>query len=101
MVKQQELKKSVVNHLLTGDGPMKIGSLSNRTDGLNFGCTLNRVDRLNSINTIFCFRHRKRGILIGKIKSTITNITKNNTPMNNNTRKLLNLTDDSLIFNGD
>ena len=34
---------------------------------LDLGCTLNRVDRLNSINAIFCFRHRKRGILIGKI----------------------------------
>ncbi|RHH68174.1 hypothetical protein DW196_08480 [Vagococcus sp. AM17-17] len=66
-----------------------------------FVSTLNHIDRLNAINVIFGFRHRKRDILIGKIKSAITNITKENTPMNNNTRKLLNLTDDSLIFNGD
>ena len=41
-----------------------------------FGCTLNRVDRLNSINAIFLFGYRKRGILIGKIKSTKTKITR-------------------------
>lgn len=40
------------------------------------GCTLNRVDRLNSINAIFLFWDRKRGILIGKIKSTKTKITR-------------------------
>ncbi len=60
---------------------------------------LNRIDRLNSINAIFYLRHIKRGILIGKIKSSITNITKENAPIDNNTRKLLNSTDDSLILN--
>ena len=63
------------------------------------GCTLNRIDRLNSINAFFYFGHRKRGILIGKIKSSITNIPKENDPIDNNTRKLLNSTDGSLILN--
>ena len=39
--------------------------------------------------------------LIVTIKSSITNIIKENTSMDNNTRKLLNLTDVSFIFNED
>lgn len=67
----------------------------------SIGCRLNRVDSLNAINAIFCFENREKGILIDKIESTITDITKDNPPMDNNTRKLINLTDHSLIFNED